>query len=206
MIARTLQIYTSTVACLKRRDIVALLLLRIYLAPIFILAGYNKLTGLENTAYYFGEILGIPAPMFMALLAGSAELFGGIALLFGLATRLMSIPLLITMLVAALTAHWSNGWHVLPESTLTVPWEWRMDLIEGAQERRSMAVSILREHGNYRWLTETGSFTVLKNGIEFAATYFVMLMVLLFRGPGAWLSVDYWVARKLRRAGNIRAD
>lgn len=180
-------------------DFVAPLLLRIYLAPIFIIAGWNKLTGLEDTAYYFGEYLGLPAPMLMALLAASAEFFGGIALLVGIGVRFMAIPLMITMIVAATTAHWQNGWHALPETTLTVPWEWRTDLIEGAQERKEMAKSLLREHGNYRWLTETGSITVLKNGIEFAATYFIMLLTLMFIGAGRFVSIDYWLACKFRK-------
>lgn len=182
----------------RRLDFIAPLLLRLFLAPIFILAGYGKLSALDNTAYYFGEILGLPAPMLMALLAGAAEFFGGIAILIGLATRWFAIPLMFTMIMAAATAHWENGWHALPETTLTVPWEWRMDMIEGAVERRDMAREILKEHGNYNWLTEYGSITILKNGIEFAATYFVMLLVLFFYGAGRYVSLDYWIDRKLK--------
>ena len=132
----------------------------------------------------------------MAFLAGTTEFFGGIALVIGIATRWISLPLMITMLVAAVTAHWANGWHALPETTLTVPWEWRMDLIEGAQERKEIAKTILSEHGNINWLTETGNFTILKNGIEFAATYFIMLLVLFFNGAGK-ASVDYLISKKL---------
>ncbi len=186
-------------------DFVALLLLRIYLAPIFIQAGWGKLTHLEDTAAWFGNPdwgLGLPTPMLMAVLAGAAEFFGGIALLVGLATRWFAIPLMVTMVVAAATAHWHNGWHVLPETQLTVPWEWRKDKIEAAIERRDRAREILREHGNYEWLTEAGPITVLKNGIEFAATYFLMLLVLFFFGAGRWLSIDYWMARHF---GRIRA-
>lgn len=177
-------------------DFLGPLALRIYLAPIFIIAGWNKLSGLEDTAYYFGEYLRMPAPMLMAVLAGLTEFIGGLSLLFGIALRFMAIPMMFTMIVAAGTAHWDNGWHALPETTLTVPWEWRTDLIEEAQQRKSAAVSILQEHGNYEWLTEAGNFTVLKNGIEFAATYFVMLLMLLFSGAGRYVSVDYWIARK----------
>lgn len=187
----------------KTVDFLGPLALRIYLAPIFILAGWQKLTALEDTAYYFGEFLGIPAPMVMAILAGTAEFVGGIALLLGLGLRLMVIPMMFTMAVAAGTAHWENGWHALPESTLTVPWEWRTDLIEEAQTRKEMAKSLLKEHGNYSWLTETGSFTVLKNGIEFAATYFIMLLMLLFTGAGRYSSIDYWLARKFRTEPSI---
>lgn len=177
-------------------DFLAPLALRVYLAPIFILAGWGKLNSLENTAYYFGEHLGIPFPELMALLAGATEFFGGIALLIGLATRWAALPLMLTMVVAAVTAHWANGWHALPETTLTVPWEWRMDLIEGAQQRKEVATAILSEHGNINWLTETGSFTILKNGIEFAATYFIMLLVLFFYGAGK-ASADHIISKKM---------
>lgn len=180
----------------SKYDFLAPLLIRIFLAPVFIIAGYGKLTALEDTAYYFGEYLGMPAPMLMALLAGLAEFVGGIAILFGLLTRWFAIPLMFTMIVAAATAHWDKGWHALPESTLTVPWEWRTDLIEEGNIRKDKIKSIIREHGNYDWLTETGSVTILKNGIEFAATYFIMLLVLFFRGGGKYVSVDYWLRKK----------
>ena len=180
----------------RQIDFIAPLLLRIFLAPIFIIAGYGKLAALDNTAYYFGEILGMPAPMLMAVLAGATEFIGGIAILIGLATRWFAVPLMMTMLVAAGTAHWDKGWHALPESTLTVPWEWRTDLIEEANKRKDAARSLLKEHGNYEWLTETGSITVLKNGIEFAATYFIMLLVLFFTGAGRHVSLDYYIHKK----------
>ena len=184
---------------IKSFDFLVLLFLRIFLAPILIIAGYGKLTSLENTAYYFGEYLGMPAPTLMAILAGSAEFFGGIAILTGFATRWFAIPLMFTMIVAAGSAHWQNGWHALPESTLTVPWEWRKDLIEDANVRKEKAKEILKEHGNYDWLTQAGSITILKNGIEFAATYFLMLLVLFFYGAGRFVSIDYWIARRYGR-------
>jgi uncharacterized membrane protein YphA (DoxX/SURF4 family) len=180
----------------RQADFLAPLLLRIFLAPIFIIAGYGKLTALDNTAYYFGEILGMPAPMLMAFMAGATEFFGGIALLLGLAMRWFALPLMMTMVVAAGTAHWDNGWHALPESTLTVPWEWRTDLIEEANKRKEAARSLLKQHGNYDWLTETGSITILKNGIEFAATYFIMLLALFFMGSGRYVSLDYYIRKK----------
>ena len=183
----------------KHFDFLAPLLIRIFLAPIFIIAGYGKLTHIESTADYFGNPdwgLGLPAPMLLALLAASAEFFGGIAILIGLATRWFAIPLMFTMLVAATTAHWQNGWHALPETTLTVPWEWRKDKLEGAVKAREEARSILKQQGNYAEITEYGSVTILKNGIEFAATYFIMTMVLFFFGAGRYVSIDYWLKQK----------
>lgn len=175
---------------------IAPLLLRVYLAPIFIIAGYGKLSGFENTVYYFGEYLGLPFPQLMAALAGTTEFVGGWLLLFGLATRWIALPLMVTMLVAAVTAHWQFGWHALPETTLTMPWEWRPDLIAEANERKDVIKSLLQEHGNYDWLTGAGPVTILKNGIEFAATYFIMLLSLFFTGGGKFTSIDYFLARK----------
>lgn len=184
----------------KTADFLAPLLLRIYLAPILIIAGYGKLTALDDTAYYFGEFLGMPAPMLMAVLAGATEFVGGIAILLGLATRWFAVPLMFTMIIAATTAHWDKGWHALPEATLTVPWEWRKDLIAAGNERKAEIKSILKQHGDYDQLTSAGSITILKNGIEFAATYFLMLLVLFFYGGGRYVSADYWIGQRFRQA------
>ena len=37
---------------------------------------------------------------------------------------------------------------------------------------------------------------VLNNGIEFAATYFVMLLTLFFIGAGKYASIDYWIRQR----------
>lgn len=182
---------------LRALDFLGPLALRIYLAPIFILAGSNKLAHAGDLAPYF-ESLGIPAPEIMVYVAALSELLGGIALLAGFAVRWFAIPLMFTMFVAATTAHWDNGWHALPETELTVPWEWRTDLIEDANIRKDKARELIQEHGNYDWLTGAGNITVLKNGIEFAATYFIMLLALFFTGAGRYFSLDYWIARKWR--------
>ena len=76
-----------------------------------------------------------------------------------------------------------------------MPWEWRVDLIEKATERKSKANEILEEHSNYKWITSAGSFTILKNGIEFAATYFIMLLALFFTGSGK-LGLDHLVRKR----------
>lgn len=181
-------------------DFLAPLALRIYLAPIFILAGSNKLAYADNLGPYFAS-LGIPAPELMVYVAALTELLGGIALLAGVAVRWFALPLMFTMVVAAATAHWDNGWHALPETELQVPWEWRSDLIDEGTIRKEEARDILREHGNYERLTSAGSITILKNGIEFAATYFIMLLALFFTGAGRWFSLDYWIARQWRKPG-----
>lgn len=196
---RVVAIYQRALGAAGTVDFLAPLLLRLYLAPIFILAGSNKLSHIDSVGYWF-ESLGIPLPLVMAWVAALTELVGGLLLLAGLGVRLVSLPLMFTMVVAAATAHWEFGWHALPETELTMPWEWRGDLIEEASLRKEKAVSLLRAHGNYAWLTEAGSFTVLKNGIEFAATYLIMLLALLFAGAGRFFSLDYWLARRLAPA------
>ncbi|MCV2884258.1 DoxX family protein [Aestuariibacter sp. AA17] len=198
--------YRNVVNILLSIDGLGPLLLRLYLAPIFIMAGHNKLTNFSDTAAWMGNSewgLGLPFPEVMTALAAGAEFFGGWLLLFGFATRLISIPLMVTMVVAALTVHWQHGWHILPESTLTVPWEWREDLIQGANERREMAISILKEYGNYSWLSETGGVTILKNGIEFTATYFIMLVILFFTGGGRYTSADYFLNKRIQNAVTV---
>ncbi|MEM7543796.1 MAG: DoxX family protein, partial [Pseudomonadota bacterium] len=130
----------------------------------------------------------------MALLAWSAEFFGSIALAFGIATRWICIPLMFTMIVAATTVHWDNGWQAVHD--LKSPYA--SENAGEAIDRLGRAKSILREHGNYGWLTEHGGFVVSNNGIEWATTYFVMLMALFWLGGGRYISVDYWIARKFR--------
>ena len=64
----------------------------------------------------------------------------------------------------------------------------------------SGVVQILQEHGNYDWLTGSGSLVISNNGIEWAATYLVMLLALFFTGAGRYFSLDYWIARRWRNA------
>ena len=210
---RLVSLSNVLISKLKTIDWLGPLALRLYLAPIFIAVGAHKLANFDSMVAWFGNAgwgLGLPMPRLMVFLAASAELFGGVALLLGLATRLLVLPLMITMLVAAGTTHWDNGWFAIapadPQtSTATVlaavgiPAAARsLQNSEEVGQRVAAAKSLLRRHGNYSWLTEKGSFVVLNNGIEFAATYFIMLLSLLFTGAGRWVSADYWIARYLR--------
>jgi uncharacterized membrane protein YphA (DoxX/SURF4 family) len=151
------------------------------------IAGTTKLADMPSTIAWFGNPdwgLGLPLPALMAWLAALTETGGALLLAIGLATRWISVPLMVTMLVAAVTVHLDNGWYAIAESA------------ESAQ-RLEAATSLLREHGNYGWLTGSGEFVILNNGIEFAATYFVMLLTLLFSGGGRWVSVDHWLSRRV---------
>jgi uncharacterized membrane protein YphA (DoxX/SURF4 family) len=157
-------------------------------------AGWNKIVGFDNIVAWFGNPdwgLGLPFPALMAALAAGTEFLGGIALIFGLATRLVAIPLMFTMVIAMTAVHWDNGWLALSDSTSWLANERVMEAIP----RKAKAIEILKEHSNYAWLTARGSITILNNGIEFAATYFVMLLTLLFTGGGRYTSLDYLLAR-----------
>ena len=170
---------------LKYLDGLAPLALRLYLVPVFWVAGTTKLGGMENTIAWFGNPdwgLGLPFPALMAYLAAYTEAIGAILLALGLATRWVAIPLIVTMLVAAFAVHWENGWAAIADSNAPE-----------VAARLERARDILREHGNYDWLTEQGGYVILNNGIEFAITYLVMLIVLLFTGGGRYFSVDHWL-------------
>ena len=110
-------------------------------------------------------------------------------LLLGFGVRRVSIPLIITIIVAAATTHAANGWLAISTGSGVFATERSIEAIE----RLDKAKEILAQHGNYEWLTEHGSLVMLNNGIEFAATYFIMLLTLLFIGSGKYTSVDYWI-------------
>lgn len=177
----------------QKLDFLAPLALRLYLVPIFWMAGTNKLSDMESTIAWFGNPdwgLGLPFPSLMTYLAAYTEVIGAALLLLGLAVRYITIPLMITMIVAAVTVHWQNGWLAIAEGSSSF---FANERTVAAVERLDRAKDILREHGNYEWLTETGSFVVLNNGIEFAVTYFAMLFTLFFIGAGRYISIDYWL-------------
>ena len=176
-------------------DFLGPLALRLYLVPVFWVAGTNKINSFENTAAWFGNPdwgLGLPAPTLMAGLATGTEVLGAIALLFGLGTRWFAIPLMITMLVAAFKVHIENGWQAVADPMSP----FANANVEGAMERLDKAKSLLGDHGNYDWLTETGNFVVSNGGMEWAITYFVMLLALYFSGAGK-LSLDHLIGQRL---------
>jgi len=74
---------------------------------IFVISGWGKLHNLDQVINYFGE-LGIPHPELQAPFASGTELVCGTLILIGLFTRVASVPLIITMLVAIATAQKDN--------------------------------------------------------------------------------------------------
>lgn len=180
----------------RAADFLAPLMLRIYLVPVFWMAGTKKIEGFEGIVEWFGNTdwgLGLPFPFLMAVLATATEFFGAIALFFGVAVRWFSIPLMITMIVAAGTVHWDNGWQAITDPGAPFATERVME----AADKLVIVKDVLKEHTNYDYITSSGSVVMLNNGIEFSVTYFIMLLALLFMGGGRYVSVDYWVERAL---------
>ncbi len=180
----------------RKVDFLAPLMLRMYLVPVFWMAGTKKIEGFEGIVEWFGNSgwgLGLPFPFLMAILATATEFLGAIALFFGLAVRWFSIPLMFTMIVAAGTVHWDNGWQAITDPSAPFANE---RVIE-ASNKLGIVKEVLQEHTNYDYITSSGSVVMLNNGIEFSVTYFVMLLALLFMGAGRYVSVDYWVERAL---------
>ena len=195
------------------------IMLRLILAPVLISAGWGKIIG-QN--WFSAELLPFPFSVMPVevswFLASWTEFIGGICLLLGLATRLWAVPLAVTMLVAALSVHWDNGWPAIAPSNppaVCIPdseahlssnvferyincYNVNERTIE-ASERLSRAKSILREHGNYRYLNGSGSIVKLNSGIEFAMIYLAMILALLIIGGGRYLSLDYYLGLIFKR-------
>lgn len=207
--------YERLISFFSHFDGVASLLLRLILGPVLIGAGWEKITG-DN--WFSFSLASFPFPFNVLpadlswFLASWTEFLGGIALLLGLGTRLVAIPLAVTMFVAAYAVHLDNGWPAIAPSSppaICIPdtqahadsnvfaryikcYNVNERTIEAA-ERLDRAKSILREHGNFSYLNGSGSIVKLNSGIEFAAIYFAMLLALVIIGGGRYLSLDYFL-------------
>src|SRR5260221_9749008 len=97
------KLYASYVSLVSKLQSPFLLIIRLYWGWQFFLTGKGKLLNLDRTAGFFAS-LNIPAPKLNAIMAGSAECFGGLLLLLGLGSRIATVPLIFTMIVAYLAA------------------------------------------------------------------------------------------------------
>jgi putative oxidoreductase len=84
-------------------DWLALLIARLTVGIEFVSTGWGKVHNIDKVIAFFGD-LGIPAPAFQARLASFTELICGSLLVVGLGSRLAACPLVVTMVVAILTA------------------------------------------------------------------------------------------------------
>ena len=94
---------------------IVLLIGRILLGWIFVRSGYGKLFNIDAYAATF-PTRGLPA--FLVYIAVPVEFFGGLALIFGLATRYVVMIMIVFMLVATLSSH--RYWEVTDLATRRV--------------------------------------------------------------------------------------
>jgi putative oxidoreductase len=90
-------------AALDRIRWLAPLLGRLAVGLLFVSTGWGKVHDIPKVTHFF-QTLGIPAPGFNAILVGYSELICGSLLVVGLCTRLATIPLMVSMVIAILTA------------------------------------------------------------------------------------------------------
>lgn len=179
------KVYTNTL--IQMKDI-PLLGLRLLLAYAFLGPALMKWGDMESTIAWFGNPdwgLGLPLPALNAYLAASTEIIGVLLLTLGLGTRYISLPLLFVLAMAFFTVHMGNGWLAIGSAANDPE----------IAERLNAARGILKEHGNYNWLTEKGSFVILQNGAEFVVSYAVMLLTLMSFGAGR-ISLDHLLSIK----------
>ncbi len=134
---------------LRKLNWIPILLARISVGVLFFESGRGKLfLRLDELVEYFVE-LGIPLPHLNAVVVASIEFLGGICLILGLATPLVSVPLAIIMLVAILTAQIQTvntlgDFLYLPEVLLVVIFIW---LVFSGSGKFSMDGFLARKFG-----------------------------------------------------------
>ncbi len=77
---------------------------RLLLALLFVPAGFSKIGGFAGTVGYITSA-GLPAPTIAAIVAIIVEVVGGLALVFGLGTRLAALALALFTVAAAFGFH-----------------------------------------------------------------------------------------------------
>ena len=77
---------------------------RLLLALLFIPAGFSKIGGFAGTVGYITSA-GLPAPTLAAIVAIVVEVLGGLALAFGVGTRVAALALALFTAVAAFGFH-----------------------------------------------------------------------------------------------------
>jgi len=97
------KLYALWVSLVSKLQSPFLLIIRLYWGWQFFVAGRGKLLDIDKFAGFFAN-WGIPMPKLNVILAGSTECFGGLLLLLGLGSRIVTVPLIFTMLVAYFAA------------------------------------------------------------------------------------------------------
>jgi len=174
----------------RQLDFLALLSIRLYLLPTLYEGAHAKVTGFSGVVEWFGNPvsqggLGLPMPTVMATLATGTEVAGVICIALGLATRIVTVPLMILMTVAGLSVHWSHGWAAIAGKTT-----------EASMRLDGLMTWLAHSFpGRFNYVTELGDPVILNNGIEFTVTYAILFAVLFFYGGGRYVSADHWLAK-----------
>ncbi|HUP02268.1 MAG TPA: DoxX family protein [Gemmatimonadota bacterium] len=83
---------------------------RLFCGVVFLLHGTPKIFNLQATAVWFADNAGVPG--WLAVPVAILEFFGGILLIAGFVTRILSGVFILEMLGAALFVHRAAGWDV----------------------------------------------------------------------------------------------
>lgn len=108
---------TFCASLLSTRGGYGLAVLRIVVGLTFMAHGAQKLFGwfggygLAGVGQWM-ESIGLTPGYLMALLAGSGEFFGGLALVIGLVVRPAAAVLAVVSLVAMFSVHWAHGFFI----------------------------------------------------------------------------------------------
>ncbi|EOX1764075.1 DoxX family protein [Vibrio cholerae] len=194
MIHTILNRYDRLIEKCKKWDFIVLFSVRLFLVPVIFVGARSKVLGFAGTVAWFGAStaeggLNLPFPELLAFLAAATEVVGCICIALGLFTRIMAIPMIFMMSVASAMVHWKHGWDAIATSGMEATIR-----LNGFIEW--LAVNF---PGRYNYITELGDPVMLNNGMEFAVTYFVMLMVLFIYGGGRYVSIDYWLKKPFIR-------
>ncbi|GIA95436.1 DoxX family protein [Vibrio cholerae] len=194
MIHTILNRYDRLIEKCKKWDFIVLFSVRLFLVPVIFVGARSKVLGFAGTVAWFGAStaeggLNLPFPELLAFLAAATEVVGCICIALGLFTRIMAIPMIFMMSVASVMVHWKHGWDAIATSGMEATIR-----LNGFIEW--LAVNF---PGRYNYITELGDPVMLNNGMEFAVTYFVMLMVLFIYGGGRYVSLDYWLKKPFIR-------
>jgi len=89
---------------IEKHSDAAALIGRLFFSSMFLVFGYGKLTGFAGTVSYMSS-RGLPAPALFTVLAIIIEIGGGMLMLVGYETRLVSLGLAIYVLLSAFIGH-----------------------------------------------------------------------------------------------------
>lgn len=107
---------------------IASLALRAVLGIEFVVHGFPKLKNLKGTAEFLAST-GFKPGIFWALVLGSTEFVGGLALLAGFASRIATGLLIISMIVATLLKIFK--WKIPFAKGNDAGWEWDFIILGG---------------------------------------------------------------------------